>query len=123
VQKLLYAILFTKRKLLHYLESHSVHVVTSHGLGEIIRNRLATRRITKWALKQMGLDISYVPQTVIKSQVLADFIVDRIETQQLPTRVTQEHQSMYFDGSFTLNEARGAIVLISPKGDQLLYVI
>jgi ribonuclease HI len=30
---------------------------------------------------------------------------------------------MYFDGSFTLNGAREGIVLISPKGDQLLFVI
>jgi ribonuclease HI len=30
---------------------------------------------------------------------------------------------MYFDGSFTLNGAGGGMVLISPKGDQLLYVI
>jgi ribonuclease HI len=30
---------------------------------------------------------------------------------------------MYFDGSFTLNGARGGVVLISPKEDQLLYVI
>jgi ribonuclease HI len=37
--------------------------------------------------------------------------------------VTQEHWSMYFDGSFTLNGAMGGVVLISPKGDRLLYVI
>jgi hypothetical protein len=30
---------------------------------------------------------------------------------------------MYFDGSFTLNGARGGIVLISRKGDRLLYII
>jgi ribonuclease HI len=30
---------------------------------------------------------------------------------------------MYFDGSFTLNGARGGVVLISPKEDRLLYVI
>jgi ribonuclease HI len=30
---------------------------------------------------------------------------------------------MYFNGSFTLNGARGGMVLISRKGDQLLYVI
>jgi ribonuclease HI len=30
---------------------------------------------------------------------------------------------MYFDGSFTLNGAEGGIVLISPKGDWLLYII
>jgi hypothetical protein len=32
VQKLLYAILIMKHKLLHYFESHLIHVVTSHGL-------------------------------------------------------------------------------------------
>jgi hypothetical protein len=55
-----------KRKLLHYFESHPIHVVTSFGLGEIVGNRLATRRIAKWALELMGLDITYMPQTVIK---------------------------------------------------------
>jgi ribonuclease HI len=30
---------------------------------------------------------------------------------------------MYFDGSFTLNGPGGGAVLISPKGDRLLYVI
>jgi ribonuclease HI len=30
---------------------------------------------------------------------------------------------MYFDGSFTLNGAGGGVILISHKGDQLLYVI
>jgi ribonuclease HI len=30
---------------------------------------------------------------------------------------------MYFDGSFTLNGVGGGVVLISPKGDWLLYVI
>jgi ribonuclease HI len=30
---------------------------------------------------------------------------------------------MYFDGSFTLNDAGGGVVLFSPKGDRHLYVI
>jgi hypothetical protein len=40
-----------------------------------------------------------------------------------PPPVIQEYWSMYFDCSFTLNGARGGMVLISPKGDRLLYVI
>jgi hypothetical protein len=61
-----------KRKLLHYFESHPIRVVTSFGLEEIVENRLATERMAKWALELMGLDITYVPQTAIKSQTLAD---------------------------------------------------
>jgi hypothetical protein len=104
-----------KRKLLHYFECHPIHVVTSHGLGEIVGNHLATRRIAKWALELMGLDIMYVPQTAIKSHALADFVADWTETQQLPGPVTRAHWSMYFDGSFTLNGG-GEASFISPQG-------
>jgi hypothetical protein len=54
---------------------------------------------------------------------MADFIAEWTETQQSPALVTREYWSMYFDGSFTLNRAGGGVVLISPKGDQLLYMI
>jgi hypothetical protein len=80
VQMPLYAILITKRKLLHYFESHPIRVVTSFGLREIVGNRLPTGRTAMWALKRMGLDISYVPQMAIKSQALADFVAEWTET-------------------------------------------
>jgi ribonuclease HI len=98
-------------------------VVTSYGLGEIVENCLTVGRIAKWALELMGLDITYVPQTAIKFQALVDYVAEWTKTQQSPAPVTREHWSMYFDDSFTLNRAGGGIVLISPKGDQLLYVI
>jgi hypothetical protein len=59
-------------------------VVTSFGLREIIKNRLAIGRIAKWALELMELDVAYVPQTAIKSQALADFVGEWSKTQQPP---------------------------------------
>jgi hypothetical protein len=91
VQKLLYAILITKRKLLRYFKSHPIRVVTSFGLGEIIGNQLIMGRIAKWALEFMGLNIAYVPQTVIKSQALVDFFAEWTGTQQSPPPNTQDH--------------------------------
>jgi hypothetical protein len=35
-----------------------------------------------WALQLMGLDISYMPHMVIKSQTLADFVAEGTRTQQ-----------------------------------------
>ena len=54
IQKLLYTVLITKRKLRHYFESHPVTIVMSFPLGEVIQNWDATGRITKWALELMG---------------------------------------------------------------------
>jgi hypothetical protein len=84
VQKLLYAILITKYKLLNYFESHLVRVVTSHGIGEIIGNRLAKGRIAKWALELIRLDITYIVQIAMMSQALADFEVEWTETTTCP---------------------------------------
>ena len=67
VQKLLYAVLMVTQKLLHYFTDHEVTVVTSYLLGDIIYNRDAVGWISKWALKLMGHDISYIPHTAIKS--------------------------------------------------------
>jgi hypothetical protein len=38
IQKLLYLVVLTRRKLRHYFEAHPVTVVSSFPLGEIIRN-------------------------------------------------------------------------------------
>ena len=67
MQKLLYTMLMATRKLLHYFTDHEVIVVTSYPLGDIIRNRDAAGRISKWAFELKGHDIRYTPCTAIKS--------------------------------------------------------
>jgi hypothetical protein len=49
--------------------------------------------------------------------------MDRDSAAAPPPLVAQDYWSTYFDGSFTLNGDMGGVVLISPKGDRLLYVI
>jgi hypothetical protein len=67
IQKLLYAIVLTQRKLRHYFEGHPVTVVSSFPLGEIARNWEALGRIAKWTVKLMGETLSYAPRKAIKS--------------------------------------------------------
>ena len=67
IQKLLYAVLITKRKLCHYFESHPVTVVTSFPLGEVVHSQDATGRTMKWVLELMDQGITYAAQTAIKS--------------------------------------------------------
>ena len=64
------------QKLMHYFNDHKATVVISYPLGDIIRNRDAVGRISKWALELMGHNIRYIPCTAIKSQALADFVAE-----------------------------------------------
>jgi hypothetical protein len=47
VQKLLYVVLITSRKLRHYFQEYSISVVTNYPLGNILRNQDATRRTSE----------------------------------------------------------------------------
>ena len=51
-------------------------VVSMAPLSKIIGNKDATGRVAKWAIELAALTILYEPRTAIKSQALADFIVD-----------------------------------------------
>jgi hypothetical protein len=74
-------------------------MVSSFPLGEIIQCREALGRIAKWAVEIMGETISFAPRKAIKSQVLADFVAEWVDT-QLPTAPIQpELWTMFFDGS------------------------
>jgi ribonuclease HI len=123
IQKLLYAEILTRGKLRHYFESHPMTVVSSFPLGEIIQCREASGRIAKWAVELMGETLSFVPRKAIKSQVLADFLAEWVDT-QLPTASIQpELWTMYFDGPLMKTGAGAGLLFISPLGKHLCYVL
>ena len=62
-----------------------VVVISSSGLGDVINNQESIGCITKWGLELMGLDITYTPYTMIKSQALADLVAEWTEEQALTT--------------------------------------
>jgi ribonuclease HI len=83
----------------------------------------ASGRIAKWAVEIMGETISFAPRKDIKSQVLADFVAEWVDT-QLPTAPIQpELWTMYFDGSLMKTAAGAGLLFISPLGKHLCYVL
>jgi hypothetical protein len=123
IQKLRYAVILTRRKLRHYFESHSVAVVSSFPLGEIIQCREASGRIAKWVVEIMDETISFAPRKAIKSQVLADFVAEWVDTQLPAALIQPELWTMYFDGSLMKTGVGAGLLFISPLGKHLRYVL
>jgi hypothetical protein len=109
VQKLLYAVLLTARKLCHYFDDHKVIVVTGFLIGDILHNKEAFGRIAKWACELGAHDIEFWPRTAVKTQALVDFISEWTEQQVPDNPEATEVWRMYFDGSLKLQrQAHGS---------------
>jgi hypothetical protein len=73
---------------------------------------------------------NYLPWTsrtkkrkAIKSQVLPDFTAEWLELQNTGPPDLSSVWIMYFDGSKRIQGAGAGVVLISPQGDKLKYVL
>jgi hypothetical protein len=64
------------RKLRHYFEAHIIKVLTNQPLNDIFGNRDSSKRISKWAMELSEYVIDFEKRSAIKSQVLADFVVE-----------------------------------------------
>jgi ribonuclease HI len=120
LKKISYAVVMASRKLRHYFEAFKVRVTSDRGLGELFRNPEASVRIAKWAVELSGYHITFEPRTTIKSQVLADFIIDwtgPTRQQDEPTEVWTIH----CDGAWCHAGAGAAAIITSPTGVKHRY--
>jgi hypothetical protein len=68
-------------------------------------------------------DVEFVPRWAIKSQALADFIAEWMDSGLRGIDELPDQWVMYFDGSYTLKGAGADVVLMPPEGDALKYAI
>ena len=118
------------RKLPHYFQSHTIVILTQLPLRSLLRSADYTRRIARWGTILGAFDIKYMPCTFVKSQVLADLVVEfaetlleeRMEKQNMDEKSVgaislQEPLSwkVYVDGAVNHRGSGVGLVLISPE--------
>jgi hypothetical protein len=137
--KLLYVVLVASRKLCHYFQAHRFVVVTSFPLRAILHNSNATGNIAKWTVELVEFQLDFQPHHAVKSQVLADFIVEWTPPPSTPggpdpdsdptpaeprgTVFTEPHWTLFFDGSTRQQVGGAGVVLIDPNIDQVKYMV
>ena len=81
----------TTCKLPHYLQSHTIVVLTQLPLRSLLRSAHYTGRISKWGTILETCDIKYMLRNSIKGQVLVDLVAEFAET---PLEERLEEQNM-----------------------------
>jgi ribonuclease HI len=121
LEKISYAVVMASRKLRHYFEAFKVRVTSDRGLGELFRNLEVSVQIAKWATELSGYHITFEPRTSIKSQVLADFIVDWAGPVTQQNKPVEKVWTIHCDGAWCHVGAGAAAVITSPTGVKHRY--
>jgi ribonuclease HI len=122
-QKLAYAIYMMGKKLPHYFECHSIIVVASNPVSTILNNPDATRCVSLWRITLGPWEITYQRQSAIKSQILPDFIAEWIEAQMSELPDLSNSWTIFINGSKRVSGAGAGVVLVSPQGDKMRYIL
>jgi hypothetical protein len=70
----------TTRKLKNYFLAHIVSVVSDQPLACVLQSKEEAGQITQWAVETGQYDVEFIPRRMIKSQALADFITEWIDS-------------------------------------------
>jgi hypothetical protein len=122
MDKICYAVIMSTRMLQHYFEAHTIRVLTSQPLNNIFRNRDSSGRISKWAMELSKNVVDFEKRTAIKSQILANFMVEWTELgNTVEGAIPESPWIVNCDGAWGAARARAAAILTSPSGIKLRY--
>ncbi|GJT41458.1 reverse transcriptase domain-containing protein [Tanacetum coccineum] len=85
-------------------------------------------RMLKWKFELEGYDIQYRPRTAIKGQILADFIMERLEEESpdelmAEPEVLPEPRTLFTDGSSCVDGSGAGLILTNPEGAKFTYAM
>ena len=76
IERLCLAVVITVHKLRQYFQSHQVVVKTDYPIKNVLRKPDLAGRMVAWLVELSEFDITYIPRRAIKSQALADFVLE-----------------------------------------------
>jgi hypothetical protein len=113
IEKLSLAVVITARKLRQYFQSHKIVVKTDYPIKKVLRKPDLAGRMVAWAVELSEFNITFSPRGAIKSQILADFI---LELSTPPKENSEEPWTLSVDGASNLKGSGAGVVLEGPDG-------
>jgi hypothetical protein len=114
IEKLVFALIVSARRLRPYFQAHAIRVLTEYTLKKVLQKPDLSGMLVNWAIELKEFDIEFHPRTTIKGQVLANFIVEFCNIPE-----SEETWIAYVDGSSTQTSSGSGFFLISPDKDEV----
>jgi ribonuclease HI len=102
---------------------HPIIVFNEAPLSNILNNSLAIGHVSLWGIELSPMDITYEKRKAIKSQILPNFTAEWLELQSMGPPDLSSVWTIYFNGSKRVQGEGAGVVLISPHGDKLKYIL
>ena len=75
IKKICLALMFAMKKLRHYLQAHSVRLISrTDPIKYLMSKSMLSGRMAKWALLLQEFDITYVAQKLLRDKHLQNFL-------------------------------------------------
>ncbi|XP_052152557.1 uncharacterized protein LOC127770800 [Oryza glaberrima] len=97
--------------------AHKVTVPSQYPLGEVLRGKEITGRLSKWATELSPFDLHFAARTAIKSQVLADFVAEWTPVFAPEPKPVEQPWIMHSDGSWSQKGAGAAAAELGEDPD------
>ena len=126
MEKLILALVTVARKLRPYFQAHTIEVPTEYPMKQVLHKLETFGRLMKWAIELREFDIRYKPKTVIKGQILADFVVEFTSAEPTENSQTVTNLSiwkLFVDGASNAQGSEAGLILTSPEGIDIKYAL
>ena len=122
LKKIAFALVSSSKKLRPYFQAHPIVVMADQPIRKTMNKIDAAEWLVQRVIDLGQFDIECQPQVVIEAQILEDFITKFTHTQD-EEEPPKRKWTIQVDGSTTKKAGGAGIVLTSPEGEVVKYVV
>ncbi|XP_071704471.1 uncharacterized protein [Rutidosis leptorrhynchoides] len=129
IEKLVYALVVTARRLRMYFQAHPITVLTDQHIRQLLYKPEISGRLTKWTIELGEHEIAYCARSAIKGQVMADYLVETAadilaicDPEQLPVP-PPELWELYTDGAASSEGAGAGLIFTGSRQEEHTYAL
>ena len=121
IEKIMFTLIMASCKLSQYFQVNPILVMTDQPIRKSMNKPEAAGRMVQWAIELSQFDIEYHPKIAIRTQALADFIIEFTFTDKENPNHEAKRWTIQIDGLSAQRRGGVGVVITTPDGEVLKY--